>query len=466
MSWVAIFALVALAAALGGFGLDWALERSATRRLANASDLPALEAAVRRLSAEPRAAVGPVVNALAADSPPEPALLEALSKLAAARFGPSRPLLGVRELALLVAGCAPLVLGIFGAVQATGAAVEHVRGLPLPVVQLDAEPLLLGPFEALAGAFVEGGFALGCLVGLWVVHGWLLAPSVREARHVRALLEAVVRIAPQAPLLVPGRAAAALGPDRELLRPAFAAFGWFGAVTVAWLAMMSAVTPDEEPAPFESLRRVELPSGLELSVARGGQPVSDAGATLAVGPSEVRIGSTPFAPLEEGRLPRDFRTTARRTSAGRNELTGPFVVVVHRTVPASTVLELLEFLRERGGASPVQIVHERPSGEQVGLRAAFGDPPSSALRVALEAGGGLSLDGEPSSALGIQGEVRRRLRDTGQVPAVAVSGLGQEPWGRVAEVLGWADDACPSAAECSRLGLGVRVWLTLGGGSR
>lgn len=449
-------ATLALAVLLGWAGLSllgYALERLRVGRLARAPDVTSLLSAARGLPREGHAIAEPVARAIEAHRPLEPALLEALRSAAAARFDAPPMLAAIREILLVGVAVAPFVTQALTAPGEVLSAMVRFAELPLAVALTEAEAAIAEPLGRLAQGHVEGGAAIAALVLVWVIRDWLLAPTVREARLVEALLKAALRIEPQAPAIVAGRVAEALSPDRGPERPVLASLAWVSAITLGWAALYDAADLRESRERPSSLvlwppgrdHPVELPPEVRLPRARGGRPVEGAPPTLVIGPTEVRLGPAALAELPKGALPSGWRATAKARLASVEQMTSAdrVLVAADAGVSAGLVADVLALLLEHTDLRRFDLLFARPptGARQATLPMRLGEGPSDALRLEVDAAGA-HLAGAAAEPQSLRKAVRERVARQGRPPIVSVMAADEVPWGDILAVLGRADDAC------------------------
>ncbi|MCK6551493.1 hypothetical protein L6R52_36995 [Myxococcota bacterium] len=470
-------------------------ERMALARFVRAAaDPDRLKDVALKLPLAYRAPATAFAGELARKTPLDEALTQALTRIANTHFGRPVPVRAAAALVISVLALGGFIASLTGAAQAIEAAAVAARDLAGARVFLETKAILDPAFD-LVRTYVRGTQVLGISMSVnLALAWWLLRSEVREARFVKALIEASIAARPNATAPVAGRVAALLAPERSLTAPV-AAFAFFVAALATSLATLwltsgfresnagqsYAVWPADARAPLVS------PSGMVVpSFPGGGSPVRERSlATLAVGPERVDLAGDLLVDLDArfalpASFPQGANDVSRVLSGFKRGGTFELNLLGHASTPMTTILGVLMYLKNEHGLQRVTCVLERaPAGAgarvPAGLKLELGVPEGVAAattlvvegsRVVLDPGAADSIAvdrTDPAWRLRLGEAVRVRTgakQGAGAVPVIGLVLRSTElPYDRFLEILSSADSTCPTTADCGVPGLGARFVL-------
>lgn len=393
---------------------------------------------------------------------------------------------------------APLASAMFGAAASIGEAGEAARALSGPMLFLEAKGQIDPSFGVLDAAVRSTAFLLAGGVVIGAAHWWLLRSEVREARFVLAVLRAAIAARPGATAPVSGRLTQLLAPERSLGPPIAAFAFFFAALAAGWLSLFATssirqanaadvydVWPSDVRAPFKTPLGMSIPPS-----SGGGEPINATLATLAIGPERIEVAgellgdlAPAFAP--PGRLEVAPAVERALSSFKRGSTELEVNLLVHADVPMSTVITVLQFMRNTHNLRRAHAVFARGVAEdEEGRRLLAGvviqlvppvtiDPNKRPVTVQLS-GSTVTIDpaGPDATRLERSGtKWRTQLASVVQKKALASRGDNPQVWvaarlaeedltyGSFVEVLGAADSTCGRDSDCGVPGLGIRYYL-------
>jgi hypothetical protein len=378
-----------------------------------------------------------------------------------------------------IALLAPASYGLLATASQIVSSWNESKGLDRSLVYLRSQTEFSEPFMLLRDAFQASALLFFGLAFLWALAWYLRRPEVREARFVRALLEAAARASPKSAAPVSGRLSELIAPDRGLTRPITALAICFAGITAGWMVLYQTAdvraANDREPVfhvwPAKNPRPVAMSESVQLPVARAGSPMSQKAApSLVIGPDKVTLSSNELLELEKGRLPDDWQSQVSE-DLGTKLVEGRVVLLAHKDLPLGLVLELITYLQAVHDVERFDLIVERAlvrGGSEDRLQAAIqlelGSDKVSALQLVI---GADRLRVLPSTELRYDSPdwrerlheiVRNKselLRNEQRAPVELFVESGRIDYERFVEVLAAADTACLGKVDCGLPGLGL-----------
>jgi hypothetical protein len=442
-----------------------------------------LSAAVDELPEPYRKVARRLADALAMEQDFDEALLEALVDVTRQ---PVKKPLGMRLMVGAVCSLALLAPASYGMIATASQVVttwNEAQVLDAALVALRAQTDLETPFALLREAFRGSALLFFGLAFVWALAWYLRRPEVREARFIRALLEAGARASPRSAAPVSGRLAELIAPDRSLGRPITALVVCLVGVTAGWFVLYRTAgfraANDRQPvySVWPAQREVTVPVEIRLPSSRAGAPLAEPPPpSLRIGQDKAMLGGALLVDLTDGKLPEGWRQSASELP---NEIKGaPLVLIAHEELALDPVLDLISFLHRRDRIRRVDVIVARsvatgtPGGRKVqaAIPIDIGGEGTIGLELTLEENG-IRLAPDRTPAPYDQNlwrdELRRLVRsnsallrdaDRARVKIrIASSGL---EYRRFVEVLSAADTACVGTIDCGLPGLGLEFTIS------
>jgi hypothetical protein len=474
-------------------------EKRALETFVRAANEPErLKEAAMSLPALYRAPATQFAGDLARKAPLDEVMTKAVTEAANTQFGigPIARVLSGIGLALLL--FSPAIATLFEAARRVREARDRAGAFGGTRAFLEAKEIVDPAFDSLHGAFQGTALLFAGLAIVTAAHWWVNRPEVREARFVRALLQAAIAAKPGASAPVSGRLSQLLAPDRSRARPIGAFVFFLIAIVLAW-TLLDATAPVKEANAQDvyavwpgGRERIQPPAGMKLPHFKGGGwPLRGDRLqlpTLQIGPSTVEISGTgtPLADLDMLELPENWKTHLKSIDKGlaafrRGGTTFDLAVLGHAPIHTSVVLEILRELRNTSGLSRVHLVFERElaGAPQAAIAVSLKRPEmvAPALKVAVElnnvvvgvdAPEPVSVDrSRPDWRSKVSAAVHARLTSapTGTDAATAPTWVeiarvdGELPYERFVDILSATDTTCGGDRDCGVPGLGLSFYF-------
>jgi hypothetical protein len=443
------------------------IDRSGTEFMAAVDELPDPYKSVAR----------PLADHLAMDQDFDEALLDAVVDTTRQPF--KKPLWMRLTVGLVcsITLLAPASYGLLATAEQIITSWNEAKGLDRSVVYLKSQVDFERPLMLLRDAFHASALLFFGLAFLWALAWYLRRPEVREARFVRALLEAAARASPKSPAPVAGRLSELIAPDRGLSRPVTALAICFSGITAGWMVLYRTAdvraANDQEPVfdvwPGKNPRPVGLTEGVSLPVVRGGGPVQEKPIpSLMLSADKVTFGGDELFQMEQGRMPPDWQ--AQMTEGLGTKLGGGIVLLLaHKDLSMTVVMDVIGYLRQVHKVQRFDLIVERgvsrgPRGRiQAALQLDLGTQRTNALQIVIHQEG---LGVSPSLDLRNDPTWRDRLREAVRAKTELMKGDDRAAvevqlasprikYERFVDVLASADTACMGKGDCGLPGLGL-----------
>lgn len=384
---------------------------------------------------------------------------------------------------------APASYGLFRTASDIVTAWGEAKSLDRALVYLKGQTELEGPFSMLRNAFHGSALLFFGLAFLWALTWYLRRPEVREARFIRAMLEAAAKASPGTAAPVAGRLAELIAPDRGLNRPITAMVVCLVGITAGWFVLYQTAdvraANDREPV-FDvwpgNARPVQVRAEISLPIYRAGAPLAEGlPPSLIIGTRSASIQGIPMAELVERELREGWRQEVPSLRRTLEQARGRVMVIGHRETPVSVLLDLLDFVAAEYAITDADLLLERtvktgaPGGRAVQaalpLEIRSSDRPA-ALRLEMADAGIRILPSAkllPYEGSAWRGALQRAVRERPEllrnerravVEVVPVSRL--VAYDRLVQILATADTACVGAGDCGLPGLGLIFRLAPG----
>jgi hypothetical protein len=457
-------------------------ERKALARFA-ASVEKDLVSAVEELPEPHRSVCRPFADQISMEQDLDDAIADAVVDVSRQPF--KRPL-ALRipvAIACAFAFLSPMSYGLLSAASNIVETWERAKTMDRSLVYLSGQTELEAPFAALRDGFQASALLFFGLAFVWAFAWHQRRPEVREARFVRALLEASAKLRPGMSAPAAGRLSELLAPDRGLGRPISALIVCLIGITIGWQVLYRTAEvraanirePVFDVWPAPKTRPVEIGVGISLPVFRAGTPIVVIPPSLAVSPSAVTIGGETIAELEDRQLPEGWEDEVRNLSATIRD--HRVMLVGDREISIGVVLDVLAFLRDKYEVTSCDLLIERNvRGTEAGGRVLQASLPlelgpadeKGALSIAMEergvrilpSGTSLPYAGDRWQAA-LQAAVRANptlLQSEGRAAIDIIPDEGAA-YERLVEILASADTACSGRIDCGLPGLGLRFRL-------
>jgi hypothetical protein len=391
---------------------------------------------------------------------------------------------------------APTSYGLIATASHVVTTWSDAQALDRSMLYLRGQTDLEIPFLVLREAFRGSALLFFGLAFLWALAWYLRRPEVREARFVRALLEAAARSSPKSAAPVSGRLAELIAPDRGLGRPITALVICLGGITAGWLVLHQTAdvraANDREPVfrvwPLRRSRLLAIAPELQLPHARAGAPVPEPPPpSLMITPEKVTLGGgKPLVDLPGGELPEGWEPalTPEEMKKLLDPAGGRLVLLAHGELSLDVVLELMELFHAKHRIERFDLILERwldtgePGGRvlQASMPLLIRSERDVGLQLRLEATGIRLADGSPlesyedgpwkSELSRLVREKKELLRDEARALVKIDVGSRELTYGRLVEVMGAADTACMAKNDCGLPGLGLEFTINPAAPSR
>jgi hypothetical protein len=460
-------------------------KRALSRLVQSAVDFDAVKDAITHLPAPHQEIAEQMIESINVRSTLDEALTKAVVRATNQSFEP--PL--ARRLITNVAGAVilfgPLSLALVQAADGIVRTFSDAQARPSAVVYIRGQAQLEGPFETLHGVFSLAAWLVAGLAIAWALHWWLLRPEIREARFVRALLEAATRLRPGTAAPVSARLSELIAPDRGLGRPITAAVMWFVAVSLGWMILWGTApvrAANTSEAVFDVWPDTESigASNLVLPSARAGQPLDgESRPTIQIDADAVRVSELTYAYLDGGTLPPDWKAKARDLGGTLGEYKElELRLLAHRGTLMETVYPVLHELGNRYGAKRFHLIIARnvklagetkPKKVDADLPVWIGHEAPPSLQIVLEKHAVSIVQtnfkanlSDPAWPKKLNEAVRNRTELFEQQDTRATVELRFDlstSYDEFIQVVGAADTSCRGEQDCGLPGLGLQFVL-------
>ena len=385
--------------------------------------------------------------------------------------------------AALCAACflAPASYGLLNAARDIVRAWNGTMGMQRAQVYLSSQRDLEGPFAELRDSFQGSAVLFFGLAFVWALSWYLRRPAAREARFVRAILEAVSKAKPGTTAPVGGRLAELIAPDRGLGRPVTAMMLCVSGITAGWLVLYQMaevraandldpvydVWPDNRRSPAKP------PAGLELPRGKAGAWLEELPPSVTISLSDVNLAGGPLTRIVDGGLPEEWQSQVPSglSVAGAN---GRLLVLADNDIRLTVLLELFEFIGVTFDIHTFELlirrsILDRPAQSFFPVELA---PSRREAAVTIELfERGLRIPPDPrihhyDGRLWPE-SVRNAVRSqTGLIEGAAnqvveiVASSESVPYHRLIQVLSAADTTCDKPKDCGLPGLGLLFRMT------
>lgn len=460
--------------------------RSLLTFVESASDLDRLKEIAKRLPTAYRAPAAQFAGELARKTPLDETLVQAVIKTTNTPFGLGPTLRALVSFGIALIIFLPLAIALIDTSSTIAELKQKTPTLAGARAFLEARHELGPSFDALRRTIYRTAGLLSGLSLIGALHWWLNRAEAREARFVKALLEASIIARPGIAAPVGARLSELVAPDRGLRLPilTFAVFfiapvvgGWS---ILRWTAGIretnTAGVLDVWP---KDIKTFEAPPSVRLPQLKGGGSIVKDRATLTIGKDAVKINSATFVELDPTRRLRTEWTAHRVTELDSIKGAGAeirFSVLADKASPFETLSKVFERLHTEYRASHFSLIFDRVffvSGASVRkIQAAFSlayavpGAPQPEIRLVISPSHAIA------SALGSQQTVRlgepgwmRTLASVVQDPILkekAPTAIRLEitdpnlTYDRLMEILAAVDSTCAGDTDDGSPGLGLR----------